>query len=500
MPRSQFPPLIQATALYAAAFVVFTAILFATPAFLGTDDYYHARISTEIITQRRLTVEFRWLPLTILSPERFTDHHLLFHLYIAPFTVIGGITGAKLATVSIAAGVVVAAWAFLRQQGVRYPLLWALGIFALSTPFLVRMLMIRTQGASLLLLILALIVLFSRRHWLLIPLTFAYTWLYDGFVLMPMFAALYTAAAWVVDRRFEPRPLIYTVIGVGLGLVINPYFPQNISFIWDHLLAKVDIENSVRLGNEWYPYETDTLLQNSLGALVALGLGLLAPSFRDGKRDRVETTLLFVAFVTLFMLLRSRRFIEYYPAFALLFCALAWGRGGIDFAALLPRFVRPTVARPLIPLIGLLALIVLGVNTTRNAYDDAGNSRSAEYFVGASAWLRENAPDGTLIFQTDWDDFPRLFYHNPDNIYLVGLDPTYLQLADPDLWDQWVEITHGDVENPSEVIRSVFHAEYAVSDSAHDDFEDQAALDPFMEVVFEDRYNVVWRILPIESP
>ncbi|MBE2270534.1 MAG: hypothetical protein IAE80_20015 [Anaerolinea sp.] len=496
MTRVQFPPIAQALALYAAAFVVFTAIIFATPAFLGTDDYYHARIAAEIIEQRRLAVDFHWLPLTILSPERFTDHHLLFHLYIAPFTVIGGIIGAKLATVSIAAGIVVAAWAFLRQNGVRFAAIWALGIFALSTPFLVRMLMIRTQGAALLLLLVGLIVLSSRRHWLLIPLTFAFTWLYDGFILMPVFTALYIAATWIADRRFEPRPLFYSLIGVGLGLVINPYFPQNIGFIWDHLVAKVDIENSVRLGNEWYPYETDTLLTNSLGALVALGLGFLAPSFREGKRDRVETLVLFVAFVTLFMLLRSRRFIEYFPPFALLFCALAWGRGGIDFGALLPRFMR---WRPLIPVIGLLALLVLGAITVRDARDDAGDSRSADYFAGASAYLREYAPDGAMVFQTDWDDFTRLFYYNPENVYLVGLDPTYLQLADPDLWDQWVEITRGEVENPSAVIRSVFGAEYVVSDSAHDDFEDQAARDPFMEVVYEDRYNVVWHILPDES-
>lgn len=492
----KIPTFVQALALYAIAFAIFAGILFATPGFLGTDDYYHTRISAEILEQRRLALNFPWLPLTILSPERFTDHHLLFHLYVAPFTLLGDFTGAKIATLSLAAGVVVAAWWLLRRIGVKYAWLWALGLFAVSTPFLYRTLMIRTQGASVLLLMLALIVLASRRYRWLIPLSFAYTWLYNGFILLPIFAGAYTLAAWLTDRRFEPRPLIYTGIGVALGVIINPYFPHNIAFITDHLTAKVDIENSVRLGSEWYPYDTDDLMRHALGALIALGLGIFAPSLREGKRDRIETTLLLCALITLFMLLRSRRFIEYFPAFALIFGAAALGRG-IDFAALLPRQIR---WRPLVPLIGLIAGISLGVVTVRAAYEQALDARPPAYFAGASAWLRENAPDGALIFQTDWDDFTRLFFYNPENAYIVGLDPTYLQLADPALWDAWRAITRGEVEQPSGAIRDQFGATYVVSDAGHDDFRQQAADDPLMEVVYQDRYNYVWRILPDESP
>jgi hypothetical protein len=496
MPNLRIPTFLQAAALYAAALTLFGGILFATPGFLGTDDYYHARITTEIVAQRRLALDFPWLPLTILSPERFTDHHLLFHLYLVPFTVFGDVVGAKIGTLLIAAGIVVAAWALLRRIGVRYPALWALGMFAVSMPFLVRLLMIRTQGASLLLLIVALLLLAERRYRWLIPLSFAYAWLYNGFVLMPAFAGLYTLSAWLVDRRFEPRPLIYSLTGIALGLAINPYFPRNIAFIWDHLTAKVDIAGSIRLGNEWYPYETTDLLYNSRGALIALALGLIAPSLREGKRDRMETTLLFGALVTLFMLMQSRRFIEYFPAFALLFGAAAWGRG-IDFAALLPARLR---WRPLLPLIGAAALIALIVEVYPPAYYQARDARSPDSFRGASAWLRENAPDGAVIFQTDWDDFTRLFFYNPENTYIVGLDPTYLQLADPVKWDQWRAITRGEVDTPSSLINFVFRARYVVSDAGHEAFREQAAADPAMEVVYQDQYNYVWRIDPAESP
>lgn len=496
MPNLRLPIFLQGIALYAVAFALFGVILFATPAFLGTDDYYHARITTEIVAQRRLAIEFPWLPLTILSPERFSDHHLLFHLYLVPFTIFGDVIGAKIGTVVIAAGIVVATWALLRRIGARHPELWALGIFAVSMPFLIRLLMIRTQGASLLLLIVALLLLANKRYRGLIPLGFAYAWLYDGFVLMPIFAGFYTVAAWLVDRRFEPRPLLYSLTGVALGLAINPYFPRNIAFIWDHLTAKVDIASSIRLGNEWYPYETTNLLYNSRGALIALALGVIAPSLREHKRDRMETTLLFCALLTLFMLMQSRRFIEYFPAFALLFGAAAWGRG-IDFAALLPARLR---WRPLLPLLGAAALAFFTVETYLPAYYQARDERDTELFAGAGAWLRTNVPDGDLIFQTDWDDFTRLFFYNPDNAYIVGLDPTYLQLADPIKWDQWRAITRGEVENPSSLIAFVFGARYVVSDAGHDAFRETAANDPLMEVVYQDQYNYVWRINPSESP
>lgn len=491
MQTPKLHPLVQAIGLYVLCFTLLSVIIFATPAFLGTDDYYHARLATEIIDQRRLALEFPWLPLTILSPDRFVDHHLLFHLAIAPLTALAGVAGAKVATAAIAAGVFTAAWVLLRQIGVRYAALWALGLFAVSTPFLYRMLMIRTQGASLLLLILALWVLFARRYRWMILLGFGYVWLYNGFVLMLVFAAAYSAAVWIADRRFEPRPIAYTLGGMALGLIVNPYFPQNVSFILDHLLAKVDLASSVRVGNEWYPYDTDMLMTNSTGALIALALGFLAPSFGKRPRDRVETTLLFTALITLFMVFRSRRFIEYFPAFALLFCAASWGRDGIDLAAFLPTRLR---LRPLIPLIGAAVLLVLGARTYSATLEDARAATEPEYFAGASAWLRDNTPEGAMVFQTDWDDFTRLFYHNTHNVYLVGLDPTYLERADPELWETWVALTRGEIERPSRVIRSAFNAEYVVSDASHDAFREQAAADAAMELVYRDRYNYVWHL------
>lgn len=483
---------LHATALFIVCLIPLLVLIFGPAGFVGTDDHYHARISEQIIEQRRLALDFPWLPRTILSADRFVDHHLLFHLFLAPWVALGGMAGAKVATAAIAAAAFTMVWVFLRGIGARYATVWALAMFAISSPFLYRLLMIRTQGASLLLLIVTLHLLAQRHYRWLIGMGFAYTWLYDGFVLVPLFAAAYVAATWIADRKLVWRPLAYSVIGVALGLVINPYFPHNLEFIAEHLGAKTNFQQGVQVGNEWYAYRTSTLLDNSTGALALLVLGVLWPSFRRRRADAITTTLLLVALLTLYMVFRSRRFIEYFPAFALLYAAVSWGRDGVALDRLLPRKWLWQI-----PALGLLiASTVITWNATR---DLIGEGRDPKYLAGASAWLRENTPRGAMVFQTDWDDFPYLFYHNTHNVYLVGLDPTYLQEADPELWDLWVAITRGEIDAPSTAIETRFGARYVVSDRRHPDFTRVARADPRMHMVYEDDNARVWEVLPAGS-
>lgn len=482
-------PLVEGTLLFVVCAVVLGALMSATPGFIENDAYYHARIADQVLVQRRLALDFPWLPLTILSPDRFVDHHLLYHLYLAPWSHWGGMTGAKLGQLAIAAGVFVAAWVLLRSVNVRFPALWAFALFSLSLPFLYRLLMVRTQGAALLLLIVALIVLFQRRYRWMVVLSFAFAWLYNGFVLMPVFAGMYTVAEWLETRRINVWPVLYASIGIALGLVINPYFPQNIGFILDHLGAKVDIEGGVEVGIEWYPYALDVLIISSFGALAVLAAGLYGYVRRADMRDRVTTTLLFAALLTLFMLLRSRRFIEYYPPFALLFAAAVWGRPS---AHRLFRY-RPRVARTVTVGVAVVGAVLAAI-TVAGTYQFIASEPDLQTLAGAADWLESNTPPGTMVFQTDYDDFTRLFYYNTSNTYLTGLDTTYLLEADPELWEAWTQIRLGEVANPSKAIVTQFGTQYVVSGTDAEKFIAQAAADPAMRLVYSDAFALVWEI------
>ena len=116
-------------------------------------------------------------------------------------------------------------------------------------------------------------------------------------------------------------------------------------------------------------------------------------------------------------------------------------------------------------------------------------------YANASLWLEKNTPAGSRVFQTDWDDFPRLFYYNTHNTYLIGLDPTYLQLYDASLYDQWVAITQGDVENPSQVIATVFDSRYVHTDLNHKDFLKVAERDEGLAEVYRDDQAVIFKVI-----
>lgn len=474
-----------------AAFVMMSV----TEGFVSNDDYYHSRIAAEIIEQRSLRVDFPWLPLTILKPDAFVDHHLLYHAYLAPFAYWGGIAGAKFAQMLVVGGIFGAFWLLLRHLQIRPAWVWLIALLAVSAPFLYRTLMVRTQGAAVLVLLLALIVLFSRRYRWLAPIAFAFTWLYNGFVLLPVFTGLYLIAAWVTDRQFVWRPVAYVLIGTAAGLIINPYFPHNIAFALDHLGEKVAIAEGVRVGSEWYPYTTGALLQHSAGMLLALAAGIFAPSLRRTGRDRTETLLLLVALVTLYMAFESRRFIEYAPVFALLFGAAALGRGGIDWERLLPPALTRLPLTHVYAYVLAVPVLALAGLTMHTVQQDIASTQDSGYMAGAAAWLQANTEPQALVFQTDWDDFPYLFHHNTHNTYLVGLDPTYLQLEQPDLWNLWVPITEGIVERPSVLIRERFGASYVVSDTQHGAFARSADSDPAMALVYRDDHSLIWQIV-----
>jgi hypothetical protein len=99
-----------------------------------------------------------------------------------------------------------------------------------------------------------------------------------------------------------------------------------------------------------------------------------------------------------------------------------------------------------------------------------------------------------MIFQTDWDDFPRLFFYNDRDIYTVGLDPTYMELYDKALFDEWRSVTQGDVDQPGQVIRDDFGASYVFTDLKHSAFLKQAKNDPLLVEVYRDDYGAIFAV------
>jgi hypothetical protein len=478
--------------LFAIFFAAMAWVQFSTPDMPDNDGFYHIRLA-EIMRTQGLKPDFPWLPLTILNPREFSDHHFLFHVGLLPFTFGDLRLGAKWAAVTYASLAFLSIWWLLRGQNVPYAWLWALGLLAVSEAFLYRMSITRAQSLSLAVLALGLHWMLKKRYHYLLALAFLYVWLYDAFPLLGIVAVIYTLAVLMIERRLELRPIIYTVIGTVLGLFINPYFPDNLVFVYRHMLPKLTETTEVSVGNEWYPYTTRQILENSFFSLVAILSGIVAIGLRGRRMDTRTATSLFLVFLFGFMLFQSRRFIEYFPAFALIFAALSWA----PFMKEIPTrswFSRHSWPQNVLPLILGALVMIGGWQMLPVARERVQDSKPYDLYAQASAWLKKNTSPGERIFQTDWDDFPRLFFYNTDNTYLIGLDPTYMQLYDPALYDQWVRITQGEIENPSVSISGDFGARYVISDLDHEDFIARATEDPDMEEVYRDDQSVIFAI------
>jgi hypothetical protein len=86
-------------------------------------------------------------------------------------------------------------------------------------------------------------------------------------------------------------------------------------------------------------------------------------------------------------------------------------------------------------------------------------------------WIRENVQPGETIFNTDWDDFPKMFFYDTKHVYVSGLDPTYLLDRDnqlkrePKLAELYKKITLGNEKDPAPIIRDRFGARYVFTDN-----------------------------------
>jgi hypothetical protein len=149
-----------------------------------------------------------------------------------------------------------------------------------------------------------------------------------------------------------------------------------------------------------------------------------------------------------------------------------------------------------------LALATSMVFTIYAETKEIKESAPPEAYSGGIAWLREHAPAGQVVFNTDWDDFPKLFYYDPTHAYVSGLDPTYLYDANPDLSQLYEQITLGKETDPGPLIRDRFGARYVFTDNeeVHDAFYNAAMDSGWFDEVYTDDDCTVLHIRDEKGP
>lgn len=499
------------------------------------DGYYHIRWSSllwENFSQGKWLPTFEWLPLTVLNPQHYNDHHFLFHLAQIPFLwFFEPVMAAKVAAVVFATLAVFSVYWLIYHYKIDYLLLWLAAILTCANMFYYRMNMAKAPALTIIITIAGIYLLFERKYVWLLPLMFAFVWTYSLFPLLWFAAIIWTVIIAWNERRFEWRPIVYATAGMIAGNVINPYFPSNLYLFWEHFITKFKVGSdfAVAVGGEWYPYTGMELLTHFPVAMLAMLLGYIFFMPKNGKLPEKATFFLMFVSILFAAQFRSKRFAEYFPPFAVLFFAFslqAFRRPNVELPEDFKRDIEPyldvakmtenqsswlKVREALVWVLGIVLAIYFLINITgfhRFGIDQeglaetiAGNEandryqRAMEWATGVDANGNENIPKGERIFNANWDDFPKLFFFNTKHSYVYGLDPNYLYSQNPDLYKLLLDITGGKIDDPAPLIREKFGANYIFVDAKeNEDMVAKLIASGWVDMVYEDEESRLLKI------
>ncbi len=400
-----------------------------SPVLHDTDSYYHLAVGREIAHQGRLPERLEWARFSLLY-DPFPDKEPLFHLLLAPATLsqdplstAGGrvalalFVSVILGTLAGLAFEVAGLWGFTGAM--------LLPILALDlTDRIVRL---RPELLALLILLLAVRAAAAGRDRTVGALGFLFAISYTAFHAYLGLFALYVGSQLWIRRELRLRLLLYGVFGVGLGLVIHPAFPANLS-LWAannvHLFQFV--ESLGAGGAELRPATTRALLEKNWGLFLALSL--LLGSWRAQRlpvaQPRLAEAYGLAALVFGLLYLGMWRFGLYALPFTLLTALAALGR-----SAGFPPSRGKRIALGTTLALSVLLSLVPATAMTRDLLELGRPPVERE-----AAWRRfgQLVPPGARI-AAPWGIAQAYTFFAPQGRYLNLLDPVLMALPFPEL-------------------------------------------------------------------
>lgn len=521
--RSQYLQGFFAAAVVVVIAATSVALLQLGPGLLDPDSFYHAKMAQVLFTHG-LPDTFPWLQFTTLR-DQFVDQHILYHLVLIPFIWWQGMfTGTRLAAVVLAAVLAAALWWLLeRRQPASSP--WAAAVFAIipwiTEPFLFRLSLAKAGPLALLWLFLGWLAVERRRPWWLAAMALLYVLTHGGWLMLWVVTGVVLAVAvttewWQVvprtlggwlKRWWQPdvrRLWLALAGGTAIGLVVHPHFPANLGFYWQQLvqIGMVNYQEVARVGGEWKAYTVVDIV--TLTPLVSVGLILaIAVWAVNGWRSKISWTSAILTVFFFAITLKSRRYIEYAVPTAITFITsvLAPYLSTIRIRTAARRWL--TLSTPatigvcvasIFWLVSMTALVAAGWQ--RNWRYSQSASHTEAQFAAAAGWIAQHGQPGDIVFHTDWDEFPQLWYHNDSQYYIVGLDPTFMYLYNPELYGRYEQITLGHIGNHvAEQIKSQFGARYVfVNRQQNQEFWQFLQGDPAAVLQYQDTEAAVFEL------
>jgi len=444
--------------LVLTTFLIILAIMqFTTPNIIGFDGYYHVK-AADMIKNEGFIKEFPWAKYTILS-ENYADIQVLFRVLLIPFTLLGLNLGAKLASILFAAVAFTVFYWFLTKNKIKYSFFWTL-LYLFTSEFLMYRFMLPRQMPLVVALLILTIYFLQKKRYLFLALTiFASVLLHSSFVFQILIIILYAILEKIFVKKFDYRLILYPFIGIIIALVFNPYFPNDISFLYTQIFKVNLIANLFNA--EWKPWAFFEFIQNNILVMVYILVSLLI-IFKNKKITKIQALFLSLALFFLAYTLLSRRMQEFLVPFSILALAFLFN----DYYDKINenkffKIVKFSVVA--------IFIIVAAFNFVL-LRQDVKNNDFLFNFDGCAEWMKTSIPKNSLVF-TNAYAFPYLFFKNSDLIYTHGIDLTYSYLHDKNKFERYMAILQGKAKDKEDFIVLDYNPDYVFSGKIKQDVQ-----------------------------
>ena len=224
------PPSLRAQWVIAGAVLAVSATLARVaytrfPALYDVDAYYHLAVA-RAYAERGFFQTLDWARFSVLH-DTFGDKEFLFHAWLRPFASATDATAGGFTALAMLDGLVAATLAYQSMRsigpwGVAIPFL----VFGGSVDFTSRLVRLRPEILSLVLIMVAIELAARRRALLLGLVACVYTLTYTPFHVFLGLCVAFFALGWWTDGRREWRLVVYPAVGVVLGYLVGRWFDR----------------------------------------------------------------------------------------------------------------------------------------------------------------------------------------------------------------------------------------------------------------------------------
>ncbi len=468
---------------------------FAISPMYDADSYLHIRMA-EFLRLHGVVHAFPWARFTLFN-EHFSDKDFLFHLMLVPFTYAHNIfAGGKLAAALLFAGLYAAYYLFLRAWGARSLIPLFLLAFFLCPLFVLNLLCTRPFAPILCFALLAIWLMIGRRAIAVAVLTLVYALTHLSAPYMLIFLAFVEGARYLSERTVCRRNLWGVLAGTVLGMLVHPYFPDNLAVFWQNgvMVPVYAMQGGVlELGGEFFPMNTRDALFRLAPAWAGF-FGIMAFSIFSRQRPvlTLPTRVLFV--FSLFYLVMG--FVS----------QRSFNHGWLPFLLFFAAYLRdvtvtaPLAGRRLLLVYGAGVLLLggYGVYVAREVRAAMGGFSAVNgHYETMGAFMRQQIPKGELIFTANWSDPQYFIGIDPDHYYFVTLDPVYMYSFDRTKYALYRDIAFGRCADPAQALWQGFGCRYGyIGKTYRAGLLDQVRCDPRFQILREDEYGLLFALRP----